>query len=122
MPWKGMRDPLAAEGDRRTTPQCATGNTHSDCNLLHAPESASECRELQIETREVAMILSPWFARAVILLASIVMIVIRAPHGQRSRSVPVAKSGKGPLETVLLTIAWATFFLTLLWVVTPLSD
>jgi protein-S-isoprenylcysteine O-methyltransferase Ste14 len=64
--------------------------------------------------------MNPWFAKAVILLASIVMVVIRAPHGQRSRTVPVAKSRKGPLEVVLLTIAWVAFFLTLIWTVTPL--
>jgi len=30
-----------------------------------------------------------------------------------------AKSRKGALEIVLLTIAWLSFFLTLIWVVTP---
>jgi protein-S-isoprenylcysteine O-methyltransferase Ste14 len=63
--------------------------------------------------------LNPWLAKAVILLASIVMVVIRAPHGQRSRSVPVAKSHKGPREVVLLAIAAVSFFLPLLWVATP---
>jgi protein-S-isoprenylcysteine O-methyltransferase Ste14 len=66
--------------------------------------------------------MSPWFAKAVILLASIVMVVIRAPYGQQSRTIPVAKSRRGTLEIVLLTIAWAAFFLTLLWIVTPLFD
>src|SRR5262249_21601977 len=66
--------------------------------------------------------MNPWFAKAVILLASIVMVVIRAPHGQRSRAVPVAKSRKGTLEIVLLTIAWMAFFLTLIWIVTPLFE
>lgn len=46
--------------------------------------------------------MNPWFAKAVILLASIVMVVIRAPHGQRSRGVPVARSHRGTLELVLL--------------------
>ena len=63
--------------------------------------------------------MNPWFAKAVILLASIVMVVIRAPHGQRSRAIPVAKSRKGALEIVLLTIAWVAFFLTLIWIATP---
>src|SRR5437899_4353872 len=63
--------------------------------------------------------MNPWLAKAVILLASIVMVVIRAPHGQRSRAIPVAKSRKGMLEIVLLTIAWLTFFLTLIWIATP---
>jgi protein-S-isoprenylcysteine O-methyltransferase Ste14 len=64
--------------------------------------------------------MNPWYAKAVILLASIVMVVIRAPHGQRSRSVPVARNRKGPRETVLLTIAWVSFFLPLIWIATPL--
>ena len=63
--------------------------------------------------------MNPWFAKAVILLASVAMVVIRAPHGRRSQTVPVAKSRKGPLEVVLLTIAWVAFFLPLIWVATP---
>jgi protein-S-isoprenylcysteine O-methyltransferase Ste14 len=62
--------------------------------------------------------MNPWFAKAVILLACIVMVVIRAPHGQRSRGVPVEKSRKGPLEVVLLTIAWVAFFLPFVWIAT----
>jgi protein-S-isoprenylcysteine O-methyltransferase Ste14 len=60
-----------------------------------------------------------WIAKLVILLASIVMVVIRAPHGQRSRTVPVIRSRKGLLEIVLLTIAWIAFFLPLVWIATP---
>src|SRR5580693_3272889 len=63
--------------------------------------------------------MNPWFAKAAILLASIVMVVIRAPHGQRSRTVPVVRSRKGRLEIVLLTIAWVAFFLPLIWIATP---
>ena len=63
--------------------------------------------------------MNPWFAKIVILLANVALVVIRAPHGHRSRTVPVAKSRKGALEIVLLTIAWLSFFLTLIWVVTP---
>src|SRR6266481_5655428 len=64
--------------------------------------------------------MNPWFAKADVLLASIVMVAIRAPYGQRSRTIPVVRNRKGPLETVLLTIAWAAFFLPLIWIVTPL--
>jgi protein-S-isoprenylcysteine O-methyltransferase Ste14 len=63
--------------------------------------------------------MNPWFAKAVILLANIVMVVIRAPHGQRSRAIPVVRSRKGPLEIVLLTIAWVAFFLPLIWIAAP---
>ena len=60
-----------------------------------------------------------WFAKAVILLASIMMVAIRAPHGQRSRGVQVVRSRRGRLELILLAIAWFAFFLPLIWIVTP---
>jgi len=63
--------------------------------------------------------MNPWFAKAVVLLASLVMVVIRAPHGQRSRGVPVARSRRGTLELVLLALAWIAFFLPLIWIVSP---
>jgi len=63
-----------------------------------------------------------WIAKAVILLANIALILIRAPHGQRSRKVPVASSRKGPREAILLIIAWVAFCLSLIWIVTPLFD
>jgi protein-S-isoprenylcysteine O-methyltransferase Ste14 len=62
---------------------------------------------------------SRWFAKAAIVSSSIAMVVIRAPHGQRSRGMKVATSRKGPLEAALLTFAWMSFFLPLVWVVTP---
>ena len=60
-----------------------------------------------------------WLAKAVVVLASIVMVVIRAPHGQRSRGVKVVKSRRGTLEIALLFLAWLAFFLPLVWVVVP---
>ena len=60
--------------------------------------------------------MNPWFAKAVILAASMAMVVIRAPHGQRSRVIKVVKNGKGALETVLLTLAWLGFFVPLIWI------
>jgi protein-S-isoprenylcysteine O-methyltransferase Ste14 len=63
--------------------------------------------------------MSAWYAKAVILLASIVMVIIRAPHGHRSRRIPVVKSSKGALEIVLLTLAWISFILPLVWIATP---
>lgn len=63
--------------------------------------------------------MNPWFAKAAVLLGSIVMVAIRAPHGQRSRQIKVVKSRRGTLEIVLLTLAWIAFFLPLIWVVSP---
>jgi protein-S-isoprenylcysteine O-methyltransferase Ste14 len=62
---------------------------------------------------------NPWFAKAVILASSIVMVLIRAPHGQRSRTIQVVKTRKSGLETGLLTFAWLTFLLPLAWIATP---
>ena len=63
--------------------------------------------------------MNSWIAKAVILVGTVVMIAIRAPHGRRSRSVKVARSRKTPMETLLLTLAWIGFFVPLIWVVSP---
>ena len=62
----------------------------------------------------------PWYAKAVFLAGSVAMVAIRAPHGHRSRGIRIVKSRKGRRETVLLTFAWVSFFLPLLWILTPL--
>ena len=64
--------------------------------------------------------MNPWIAKAVVLVSSVMMIVIRAPHGQRSRALNVVKNRKGRLETELLTFAWFAFLLPLVWITTPL--
>jgi protein-S-isoprenylcysteine O-methyltransferase Ste14 len=64
--------------------------------------------------------MNPLYAKAVILLASVAMVAIRAPHGQRSRTVLIVKDRRDRLEVVLLTTAWIAFFLPLVWIVTPL--
>ena len=63
--------------------------------------------------------MNPLIAKVVILAASVVMVVIRAPHGRRSRGVKVARSCKGPREVALLTLAWMGFLVPLIWVVSP---
>src|SRR5262245_47694082 len=63
--------------------------------------------------------MNPWWAKAVVLLASVVMVAIRAPHGRRSRQIKVTKSRKGRLEVVLLTFAWLGFFVPIVWVASP---
>lgn len=64
--------------------------------------------------------MNPCFAKTAIVLGNILMIAIRAPHGQRSRKIKVVKSQKGALEIVLLALAWVAFVLPLIWVATPL--
>jgi protein-S-isoprenylcysteine O-methyltransferase Ste14 len=63
--------------------------------------------------------MNPWIAKAVVLVGTLVMLAIRAPHGHRSRSVKIAKSHKTPLETSLLVFAWVGFFVPLIWLASP---
>src|SRR5258706_13354610 len=63
--------------------------------------------------------MNPWIAKAVILAANVVMLAIRAPYGQRSRSIKIVKNRKGRLETGLLTLAMLGFFVPLIWLVSP---
>ena len=63
--------------------------------------------------------MNPWFAKAIVLASSVVMVVIRAPYGQRSRKVKVARSRRGRLEIALLALAWIAFFVPLVWVAGP---
>lgn len=61
-----------------------------------------------------------WFAKGAVLAANIVMIAIRAPHGQRSRGVKVVKNARGALENVLIGFAGLAMLLTIAWLATPL--
>jgi protein-S-isoprenylcysteine O-methyltransferase Ste14 len=63
--------------------------------------------------------MNPWIAKAIVLVASMVMVAIRAPHGQRSRGLRVVAHRKGGRETALLTLAWAGFFIPLVWIFSP---
>jgi protein-S-isoprenylcysteine O-methyltransferase Ste14 len=63
--------------------------------------------------------MNPWIAKVVVLAATVVMMAIRGPHGQRSRRVKVAKSHKTALETGLLVFAWVGFFIPFVWVASP---
>lgn len=64
--------------------------------------------------------MNPWIAKAVILAAMVVLVGIRAPHGARSRTVKVLKNRRGPLEAILLILAWLGFLVPLIWIVSPL--
>ena len=63
--------------------------------------------------------MNPWVAKAVVVVATVVMMAIRASHGHRSRSVKVANSYKTSRETGLLVLAWVGFFVPLIWVASP---
>ena len=63
--------------------------------------------------------MNPWIAKAVVLAGTLIMIAIRAPHGRRCRNVKVVRSHKTPLETGLLVLVWAGFFIPLIWIASP---
>jgi protein-S-isoprenylcysteine O-methyltransferase Ste14 len=63
--------------------------------------------------------MNPWTAKAVVLAASIAMVVIRAPHGNRCRRVKVARNYRGAQEIFLLTLAWIGFFIPFVWIFSP---
>ena len=66
--------------------------------------------------------MNPWFAKVVMIAAAVATLVIRAPHGRRSRTTIIARSRKGPREAFVLTIAWIGFLLSLVWIATPWLD
>src|SRR5215469_7068192 len=63
--------------------------------------------------------MNPAIAKLVILVATIAMIVIRAPHGRRSRMVPVERRRQSTLDLALLAFAWIAFASLLVWIATP---
>ena len=63
--------------------------------------------------------MNPWIAKTVILVGTVLMVAIRAPHGRRSRTVTVARSHKTPVETLLLVFAWVGFLVPLIWGASP---
>src|SRR5689334_4475554 len=78
-----------------------------------------KCRAPAHSFKRGAFAVSPWIAKAVVLAGTVVLMAIRAPYGQRSRRVKVAKSHKTPLETGVLVLAWVGFFIPLLWIASP---
>jgi protein-S-isoprenylcysteine O-methyltransferase Ste14 len=60
-----------------------------------------------------------WMAKLVAIASFVAMIVIRTPHGRRSRSIKVVKDYRGPVEIVTLIMAIIGSLLPLVWVVSP---
>jgi hypothetical protein len=49
---------------------------------------------------------NPWTGKWALFLVIVAVILIRAPHGKRSKKVPVARSERSTLETFLLALVW----------------
>lgn len=62
--------------------------------------------------------MNPWFAKTIILVGTVAMLVIPASL-HRGGGLKVARSRKGPLERGLLALTSLGFLLPLVWVATP---
>ena len=62
---------------------------------------------------------NPWFAKAIILVGTLAIVIIPASRHPRGGQIKVVKSRKGRMERVLLTLTALGFFLPLVWVATP---
>jgi len=60
-----------------------------------------------------------WFARGVIVLGTLAMILIRHPHEKRSREIEVIKKQRTLVEVVLMSLMSVGFLLPLLVAVVP---
>jgi protein-S-isoprenylcysteine O-methyltransferase Ste14 len=66
--------------------------------------------------------MNPWYAKTVVVVASVVIGVIRAAHSYHRGSGPVAKRLGGVVETLALGISLVGFVIPILWVVTPILN
>ncbi len=63
--------------------------------------------------------MNPWFAKSIVLVASLAIIVVPAFVHRRDGKANVMKSRRGPLESVLLALTSVGFVVPLVWVVVP---
>lgn len=64
--------------------------------------------------------MNPWFGKVLMLVSIVSTVIIRAPHGGRSRKVAIVESRKGRLEMVLLALmSIAAIILPLVAIFTP---
>jgi protein-S-isoprenylcysteine O-methyltransferase Ste14 len=57
-----------------------------------------------------------WIAKGVMLVAIIMTLVIRAPHGRRSRAIRIAKDRKSRWDVILLLLTIIGFWMPLIWI------
>ncbi|MCE9635442.1 MAG: isoprenylcysteine carboxylmethyltransferase family protein [Planctomycetes bacterium] len=61
-------------------------------------------------------------SRIAVAAALVAMIAIRAPHGQRSRSIPVARSFRDRADSAVLAVAMVSFVVPVAWLVCGALD
>ena len=59
---------------------------------------------------------SLWIAKGVMLVAIIMTLVIRAPHGRQSRAMRIAKDRKTKWDVTLLLLTIVGFWMPVIWV------
>lgn len=63
--------------------------------------------------------MNPWFAKAVILMGTLAIVIIPASLHPRGSGMKVVRTRKGRMERVLLALTSLGFLLPLVWVATP---
>lgn len=89
---------------------------------LGASEGTSPCRAALTPAfcERILGGMSPWLAKAVILVATALLVIIPASVHRRDGETVIVKSRKGPLERILLALVSLAFLPVLVWVATPL--
>lgn len=64
-------------------------------------------------------IMNPSFAKAIILVSTLTIVIIPASLHPRGGAIEVVKSRKGRMEHTLLALTSLGFFLPLVWIFTP---
>ena len=57
-----------------------------------------------------------WIAKGVMLVAIVMTLVIRAPHGRQSRAIRIAKDRKNRWDVTLLLLTIVGFWMPVIWV------
>jgi protein-S-isoprenylcysteine O-methyltransferase Ste14 len=65
-------------------------------------------------------VINPWFAKAIILVSTLAVIIIPAYLHRRGGATKVVRNRKGRMEGALLAVTSLGFFLPLVWIATPI--
>jgi hypothetical protein len=88
-------------------------------DALALPRFRSRIEWPSLNSTSWALLMNPWFAKSIVLVASLAIIVVPAFVHRRDGKANVMKSRRGPLESVLLALTSVGFVVPLVWVVVP---